>query len=68
VVGFDDLRLEAYARLAIEVGANVGTGQDVWILAFPEHAPLARAMARAAYVRGAHYVHVDYLLRHSVVG
>jgi aminopeptidase len=53
-------RLEAYARLAIEVGANVGAGQDVWILAFPEHAPLARAIARAAYERGAHYVHVDY--------
>ena len=30
-----DERLEAYARLAIEVGANVGAGQDVWILAYP---------------------------------
>ena len=57
-------RLEAYARLAIDVGANVAAGQDVWILALPEHAPLARAMARAAYARGAHYVHVDYRDQH----
>lgn len=54
-------RLEAYARLAIEVGANVGPGQDVWILATSlEHAPLARAMARSAYEVGAHYVDVSY--------
>jgi aminopeptidase len=59
-----DERLEAYARLAIEVGANVGPGQDVWILAYPEHAPLARALARAAYERGARYVHVDYRDQH----
>jgi aminopeptidase len=63
-VASGDLRLEAYAHLAIEVGANVGADQDVWILAFPEHAPLARAMARAAYARGAHYVHVDYRDQH----
>ncbi len=59
-----DERLEAYARLAIEVGANVGAGQDVWIIAFPEHAPLARAMARAAYERGARFVEVDYRDQH----
>ena len=59
-----DERLEAYARLAIEVGANVGAGQDVWIHAYPEHAPLARAMARAAYERGAHHVDVDYRDQH----
>jgi aminopeptidase len=59
-----DERLEAYARLAIEVGANVGAGQDVWILAFPEHAPLVRAMARAAYANGARYVVADYRDQH----
>ena len=59
-----DERLEAYARLAIEVGANVGDGQDVWILAYPEHAPLVRAMARAAYARGARHVAIDYRDQH----
>ena len=59
-----DERLEAYARLAIEVGANVGAGQDVWLLAYPEHAPLVRAMARAAYARGARYVAIDYRDQH----
>jgi aminopeptidase len=59
-----DERLEAYARLAIEIGANVGAGQDLWILGVPEHAPLAQALARAAYRRGAHYVHVDYRDQH----
>jgi aminopeptidase len=62
-VGGDE-RLEAYARLAIEVGANVGAGQDVWILAYPEHAPLVRALARAAYARGAHHVAIDYRDQH----
>jgi aminopeptidase len=58
------LRLEAYARLAIEVGVNVGEGQDVWILAYPEHAPLVRALARAAYERGARHVDADYRDQH----
>jgi len=53
-------RIEAYARLAVEVGLNVGAGQDVWIFAFPEHAPLVRAVAHAAYERGARYVDVNY--------
>jgi aminopeptidase len=57
-------RLEAYARLAIEVGANVGEGQDVWLIAYPEHAPLVRALTRAAYTRGARYVAVDYRDQH----
>lgn len=64
-MGRGEERLEAYARLAIEVGANVAAGQDVWIMAFPEHAPLARAMARAAYARGARYVAVDYRDQHA---
>ena len=57
-------RLERYARLAVEVGANVGEGQVLWLLAFPEHAPLARAIARCAYERGARYVDVDYSDQH----
>ena len=39
-------RLERYARLAVEVGSNIGPGQDVWVSALPEHAPLVRAIAR----------------------
>ncbi len=57
-------RLERYARLAVEVGANVGPGQVVWVAALPEHAPLARAIARVAYENGAAYVDVDYSDQH----
>mgnify|MGYP000327152134 CR=1 FL=1 len=60
-----DERLERYARLAVEVGSNVGEGQVVWISALPEHAPLARAMARVAYENGARYVEVDYSDQHA---
>jgi aminopeptidase len=57
-------RLERYARLAVEVGSNVGEGQVVWLIALPEHAPLARAVARVAYEKGARYVDVDYTDQH----
>ena len=57
-------RLERYARLAVEVGSNVGAGQIVWVIALPEHAPLARAIARIAYEKGARYVDVDYNDQH----
>ena len=57
-------RLERYARLAVEVGSNVGEGQTVWVIALPEHAPLARAVARVAYEKGATYVDVDYTDQH----
>ena len=57
-------RLERYARLAVEVGSNVGEGQVVWVIALPEHAPLARAIARVAYEKGASYVDVDYADQH----
>lgn len=57
-------RLERYARLAVEVGANVGEGQVVWVSALPEHAALARAVARIAYEQGARYVDVDYSDQH----
>jgi aminopeptidase len=57
-------RLARYARLAVEVGSNVGEGQVLWLSALPEHAPLARAIARCAYERGARYVDVDYADQH----
>ena len=59
-----DERLERYARLAVEVGSNVGAGQVVWVIALLEHAPLARAIARVAYEKGASYVDVDYADQH----
>lgn len=53
------------AELAVRVGANVARGQDVVVLAYAlEHAPLARAVADAAYRAGAHYVTVLYWDQH----
>jgi aminopeptidase len=52
--------LEAYARLAVEVGLNLQPGQDVLIIADLEHAELTRAVARAAFEAGARYVDVKY--------
>src|SRR5262245_15547494 len=53
------------AELAVRVGANVAPGQDVVVLAYDvEHAPLARAIADAAYRAGAHYVTVLYWDQH----
>jgi aminopeptidase len=55
-----DDRLEKYADLAVRVGANVQEGQIVFLNSLIEHAPLARAMTRAAYRAGARYVDVRY--------
>jgi aminopeptidase len=55
-----DTRLQRYAELAVRVGANVREGQTVFVAANVEHAPLARALARAAYAAGARYVDVRY--------
>jgi aminopeptidase len=57
-------RLERYADLAVRVGANVQEGQTVFLGPLVEHAPLARAMTRAAYRAGAHYVDVRYRDEH----
>lgn len=57
-------RLQRYARLAVEVGANVQPGQPVVVTAYPEHAPLAREVARAAYRAGANSVYPDYVDPH----
>ncbi len=57
-------RLERYAELAVHIGANVQQGQLVEIHADVEHAPLARAVARAAYRAGARYVDLRYVDPH----
>jgi aminopeptidase len=55
-----DDRLERYAELAVRVGANVQPRQIVEIGGLVEHAPLVRALARAAYRAGARYVEASY--------
>lgn len=47
------------AELAVEVGANVQCGQVVRVSADVVHAPLVRAIADAAYRRGASFVELD---------
>jgi aminopeptidase len=51
-------RLDAYARLAVEVGVNLQHGQDLHVNCAPEHLDLARAIAAAAYRVGARWVDV----------
>jgi aminopeptidase len=60
----EDQRLEAYARLAVQVGLNLQPGQTLGINAFIEHAPLVRAITREAYAAGARYVDVLYSDQH----
>jgi aminopeptidase len=50
--------------LAVEVGANVQPGQQVFVRGRVEHAPLAREIARAAYRAGASLVQAGYADRH----
>jgi aminopeptidase len=57
-------RLDRYATLITRVGANVQPGQSVFVTALVEHAPLARALARAAYEAGAERVDVRYVDNH----
>ncbi len=59
-----DERIENYARLTVEVGANIGEGQTLWLSGHLEHAPFLRAVARAAYERGAKFVGIDYIDGH----
>src|SRR5258707_7226845 len=58
-------RLARYAELTVRVGANVQQGQTVFVLTQIDHAPLARAIARAAYEAGATYVDVQYRDQHA---
>src|SRR6266516_3430613 len=57
-------RLERYAELAVKVGANVAPGQIVALSGLVEHAPLVRAISRAAYEAGAQYVDASYRDQH----
>ena len=52
--------LDEYARLALRIGVNLAEGQDVMVLGYVEHAPLVRAIARAAYAEGARRVDANY--------
>jgi aminopeptidase len=56
--------VDRYAELAVRVGANVQPGQLVEVLARVDHAPVVRAVARAAYAAGASYVDVFYTDQH----
>jgi len=56
----DAERIDAYARLVLDVGLALEEGQTLEITTFPETADLARAVALAAYERGARYVDVWY--------
>lgn len=44
------------AKLAVQLGANVQPGQNVLVVSEPGKEPLARAVAEAAYERGAKFV------------
>jgi aminopeptidase len=57
----DQRELEAYARLAVRTGANVGEGQDVLVLAHVAQAEFVRLIAAEAYRAGARYVEVNYV-------
>ena len=57
-------RLEAYAELAVRIGANVQPGQLVEVMAGLEHVDVARAVTRSAYRAGARYVDVRYSDQH----
>jgi aminopeptidase len=59
-----DELIERYAELAVRVGANVQPGQLVEVLGRVEHAPVVRAVTRAAYAAGARYVDVFYSDQH----
>jgi aminopeptidase len=50
-----------FAELTVRVGLDLHAGQDVIVMAWdPEQAPVARAVAEAAYEAGARYVSVVY--------
>src|SRR5207244_12827069 len=68
--GMDDQLLDRYATLVVRVGANVQPGQDVYLRADIEHAPVAQAIVEQAYLAGARRVVVTYddsLVRRSAL-
>jgi aminopeptidase len=52
-------QLDDYARLIVEIGVNLQDGQDLFITCLPEHLPLARALARVGYAKGARWVDLN---------
>ena len=60
----NDERLRRYAELAVRIGANVVPGQLVFVGGLVDHAPVIRAIARAAYEAGARFVDVNYADNH----
>ena len=58
-------RLDAYADVAVRVGANVAPGQDVYIGCPVEFVDFGRAVVRAAYRAGARYVDILYWDAHA---
>ena len=63
-----DARIAAIAQLAVGLGANIQPGQIVGISVEPGQELISRAVAEAAYARGAKYVDAWYFdphLKHS---
>ena len=56
--------LERYAKLVVEVGANVQPGQQVLMITPPAAAPLVRAIAAQCYARGARFFDPWYFDSH----
>ena len=52
--------LDRYAQLLVAVGVSLEEGQELFVDAFVDHAPLARVIARAGYAAGAKRVDVHY--------
>ena len=59
-----DPRIERLAQLAVEVGANVQADQVVSLSGRPGQEELVRAIAAAAYRRGARFVDVGWFDPH----
>jgi aminopeptidase len=60
----DDTRLQRYAELVVRVGLNIQPGQDLYLRADLDHAPVARAVTEQAYLAGASRVTVEYADQH----
>ena len=60
----DGQLLARYARLIVEVGANVQPGQEVLVIGAPEAAPLVRAIAAECFRHGARFVDPWYFDAH----
>ena len=59
-----DHELQAYAEIAVRLGANVQLGQRVVVRAYPEQYETARVVAAEAYRAGARKVSIDYVDQH----